>query len=98
MEAEELCVSAVSRAEIGVKVSNGKLRLPRAEPYFWEELVERLQASELAFCSDHAALLADLPLHHRDPFDRMIVSQCLVEGLALATTDRDLERYGVPIL
>ncbi|MCW5941509.1 MAG: type II toxin-antitoxin system VapC family toxin [Fimbriimonadaceae bacterium] len=95
VEAEELYVTAVSRAEIGIKASIGKLRLPKPEPAFWSELVARLQAIELAFDSGHAALLAELPLHHRDPFDRMIACQCLAAGLKLATVDPVFRQYGI---
>lgn len=98
LEADELFVSAISRAEIGIKVSAGKLRLPVREQVFWDGLRETLQATELGFHCRHAALLSDLPLHHRDPFDRMIVCQCLAEDLCLATNDPLLERYGIAIV
>jgi len=57
--------------------------------------VEELQAIELPFTSRHAELLASMPLHHRDPFDRMISVQCLAENLAIATTDSVFTLYGV---
>ena len=41
---------------------------------------------------------ADLPLHHRDPFDRMLIAQAMVEGLTVATRDPHFSDYGVPIL
>ncbi len=46
----------------------------------------------------HALRVADLPLHHRDPFDRLIVAQAQHEALTLVTSDRQLEAYDVPIL
>ena len=46
----------------------------------------------------HAVAAADLPLHHRDPFDRMLVAQALVEGLTLASSDGALRSYPVPVL
>jgi PIN domain nuclease of toxin-antitoxin system len=98
LQAEQLYVSAISRAEIGIKVSIGKLHLPAPEPSFWLDLVLRLQASELAFNSSHAARMALLPLHHRDPFDRMIVAQCQAENLVLATTDVFLKSYEINVL
>jgi PIN domain nuclease of toxin-antitoxin system len=94
-QASDRFVTSIARAEIGIKVSIGKLHLPTTENEFWTELVTRLQATELAFESSHAALLAGMPLHHRDPFDRMIAAQCLAEDLTLATTDVVFARYGV---
>lgn len=46
----------------------------------------------------HAAAVRDLPPHHRDPFDRMLVAQSGVEGLTLVTADRILAAYDVPVL
>ncbi len=46
----------------------------------------------------HALAAGALPLHHRDPFDRMLVAQAQLEGLVLVSRDRRLEPYGVPIL
>ncbi|HWH35599.1 MAG TPA: type II toxin-antitoxin system VapC family toxin [Acidimicrobiales bacterium] len=46
----------------------------------------------------HALALADLPDHHQDPFDRMLVAQARTEGLALVTHDRQLDRYDVAVL
>lgn len=46
----------------------------------------------------HALAVADLPLHHRDPFDRLLVAQAHVEGLALVTADRTLQQYAVAVV
>jgi PIN domain nuclease of toxin-antitoxin system len=43
----------------------------------------------------HAARVADLPFHHRDPFDRLIIAQSLVEGVPVVSSDELLDRYGV---
>jgi PIN domain nuclease of toxin-antitoxin system len=98
VQADEILVSPISRAEIGIKLSIGKLRIPAEEATYWRETVTRLQAIELPFTADHASRLAAMPLHHRDPFDRMIAAQCLAENLHLATTDRIFTRYGVAVL
>ena len=95
LNATEILVTPVARAEIGIKLSIGKLRLPVLEPVYWAGVTTRLQARELPFTSSHAALLASLPLLHRDPFDRMIACQCLEEDVFLATTDSVFEQYGV---
>lgn len=86
--------SAVSTAELAIKTSLGKL-----------QVADRLLGSspdasfnELPLTSAHAAVLADLPLLHRDPFDRMLVAQALVEGLVLVTVDSRVRAYDVPVL
>ena len=47
---------------------------------------------------EHAELAGSLPLHHRDPFDRMLVAQAMLEGLVLVTADPEMQLYGVPLL
>jgi PIN domain nuclease of toxin-antitoxin system len=95
IDAVDLYVTPIARAEIAIKLSMGKLSLPIPEDQFWFGFVSRLQAKELSFSSEHAALLSKMPFHHRDPFDRMIIAQCLAEGLHVATTDRIFSLYGV---
>lgn len=53
---------------------------------------------ELAISLDHALHAAGLPFHHRDPFDRMIVAQGLLEGMAIATNDARFVPYGVTLV
>lgn len=98
LEDAAILVTPLSRAEIALKHALQKLPLPHAEPEFWRLLIERLDAQELPFTSSHAARLAAMPLHHRDPFDRMILAQALVEDLTVATTDAGFARYGVRVL
>jgi len=92
--AEQAYVSAVTGWEIAIKAGLGRIETDRdlgsavAESGF-EELPLRLS---------HAALLRDLPRHHRDPFDRMLVAQALAEGLTLVSRDRALKAYGVALL
>jgi PIN domain nuclease of toxin-antitoxin system len=53
--------------------------------------------TELPVTIRHGEAVRNLPLHHRDPFDRLLVAQALVEGLILLTGDRRLLNYGIPI-
>jgi PIN domain nuclease of toxin-antitoxin system len=53
---------------------------------------------ELPVTSAHARLAGRLPMHHRDPFDRMLVAQATVEGLTLATRDAQIHRYDADML
>lgn len=87
-------ISVVSIWEMRLKASLKKLDLPKElRAVLDEQPVEQLPA-----LSDHAHAFGDLPLHHRDPFDRMLVAQALVEGLTLVTRDENMKAYGVPIL
>jgi PIN domain nuclease of toxin-antitoxin system len=92
--AEELRFSSISFAEIGVKVAVGKLTVP-------ERLHERvLEAGvqTLGLAPEHGLRVADLPLHHRDPFDRLLIAQALCEGLAIVTGDSRFASYDVQVI
>ncbi len=85
--------SAVSIAEIAIKASLGKLDAPG-------DAAAALTSGgfePLPFTAQHAERLRDLPWHHRDPFDRMLVCQAAVDDLTLATSDRRLTEYGIAI-
>ena len=57
-----------------------------------------MAATELAITANHALVAAQLPMIHRDPFDRMLIAQAQFEGVALVTADADVVRYGGDIL
>lgn len=82
-------VSSVTIAELSIKVSLGKLKLPGTPV----ELCALLGATELALTWDHAARLASLPMLHRDPFDRLLIAQALAEDLILVTSDAAIAQY-----
>jgi PIN domain nuclease of toxin-antitoxin system len=94
----DLLVSAVTVWELGIKVQIGKLRIDRSPLTLARESIARYNALELPIVMRHAEAATRLPPHHRDPFDRMLVAQALVEGLTLVTADRLLAAYGVPLL
>lgn len=92
--ATELAFSVVSFAEIGVKVAIGKLVVP-------EGLHERIVGTGLrvlGLSPDHGLAVASLPLHHRDPFDRLLVAQARHEGFTLVSADARLQAYDVAVL
>jgi len=92
--ADEVYVSAVTPWELGIKRALGKLAYP-------DGLVGELLAAgfvELAISVAHAGRAPGLPLHHRDPFDRMLVAQAQLESLVLVTADQSLNPYDVEIL
>lgn len=92
--ATELRFSVVSFAEIGVKVGIGKLTVPA-------DLPDRVTASGvrvLSLSGEHGMRVADLPLHHRDPFDRLLIAQALSEDLTVVTADDRIAAYDVPVI
>lgn len=85
--ADRLCVSSVSALEIATKLRSGTL--PGAEPLVdgWVVARRQIGAEVLPLAEEHALLAGSLDWSHRDPFDRMLVAQALVEGLTLLTAD-----------
>ena len=88
--ANTLFVSAVSLWEIWLKVSVGKLRLPTD----FEMRLAAESFENLPLTSAQSRLVAELPWHHRDPFDRMLVAQAQHESLVFLTADRHVAAYG----
>ena len=92
----EFYLSAVTSFEIAIKYSLGKLKL--AEPPR-EFIFNRIQANGLialpVVTIEHSLVLADLPLHHRDPFDRLLVAQAMVEQTPILSADEKLSVYPV---
>ncbi len=87
----EVFVSAVSVWELAAKREKGTL----PAPYGLTEIVERTGFISLPLSLLHAEQAAMLPLHHRDPFDRMLIAQAQAEGLVLVTRDSYIRRYGI---
>ncbi len=92
--ASEVFFSPASAWELGIKKALGRLVMPEG---FADELV-RCGFIELPITSGHAAIAAALPLHHRDPFDRMLIAQAIAEALTLVTTDDAIAAYRVNVL
>ncbi|MEW6687704.1 MAG: type II toxin-antitoxin system VapC family toxin [Pseudomonadota bacterium] len=91
----DVFASLASAWEISIKVALGKLAFDA------QSLAQALPAvgvEPLGISLEHAARIAQLPLHHRDPFDRMLVAQALCESMTLVSRDRTLARYGVKLL
>jgi PIN domain nuclease of toxin-antitoxin system len=90
----QLVVSTVSVWEIAIKRSIGKLNAPG-------DVIERTDeagAQMLTITPQHANATGKLPLHHRDPFDRLLIAQAQLEGCAIVTGDRAFPVYDVPIV
>jgi PIN domain nuclease of toxin-antitoxin system len=92
--AEIVAVSAASAWEAGIKAALGKLDLSAD----FEESIEKYEFEALAITVAHAEAAARLPMHHADPFDRLLIAQAQIEGLTLVTANDGLQAYEVPIL
>lgn len=86
--------SAVSMLEIGIKTALGKLRIPDD----FGSLLRYYSITELPLSWQHSRRVATLPLHHRDPFDRALIAQTVVEGMTLMTSDETIRKYEVPVV
>ena len=91
----ELFLSVASPWEVGIKVSVGKLTLGRQIDTFFEDRMGRSGIALLHITLAHIAKISTLPFHHRDPFDRMLIAQSLVEGIPIISADAVFDTYGV---
>jgi len=94
-DSNELLLSAVTGFEIAVKHGLGKLKLSEPPAIFIRRRIDNNNLVELAVTMEHATHLQNLPLHHRDPFDRLLIAQSMVEGIPLLTADRQLSAYPI---
>jgi PIN domain nuclease of toxin-antitoxin system len=95
---QEIYLSAASSWEIGIKSALGKLRLP--EPAI-SYVPKRMAAQGLrpqAITHSHALAVSELPTYHTDPFDRLLIAQAQIEGMAILTADRAFQPYPVEIV
>jgi PIN domain nuclease of toxin-antitoxin system len=92
--ADIVWVSAVSGWEASIKAARGRLRLDEKFRF----LVAADDFTELPVSLAHAERLRELPSHHADPFDRLLVAQAMVEKATLVTHDRAIEPYGLPVI
>ena len=97
-ETNQLWLSVASIWEIGIKVAIGKLPLPeQIDDYIFARMT-LLGAKSLEISASHALRAAALPLHHRDPFDRMLIAQAQNEAMTLISADSTFSQYDVSIL
>ncbi|MBI4872341.1 MAG: type II toxin-antitoxin system VapC family toxin [Candidatus Riflebacteria bacterium] len=90
--------SAASTWEAAIKVGLGRLTLPGPARLFFPKILEEEGLIALPVNHGHAAAVADLPPHHRDPFDRLLVAQAQFEELALLSADPSLRLYDVKVV
>ena len=94
----EVYLSAVSAWEIALKYRLGRLELPEPPTRYVVSRRTWLQIESLAFDEASAAHDALLPGHHRDPFDRALVSQAILGGMSIVTPDTEIGRYPAPVV
>lgn len=90
----QVVVSTVNVWEVAIKRRLGKLDAPA-------DLLDRLEQAQvdlLPISARHADRVGILPMHHRDPFDRLLVAQAAVEGMTLVTADSWIDEYEVQVL
>jgi len=92
--ANEVFLSAMSIAELMIKHTIGKIHV-EFDPL---EMAKQMRIEILSFSGDHAMLLGKMPLHHKDPFDRMIIAQAIVNRLPLMSDDPKFPAYNCKII
>ena len=96
-EDTELFLSAASVWEMAIKAALGRLILPMSvADYVADKSAAGFQMLPIEW--EHAAAVQTLPLHHRDPFDRLIIAQAKAEKMPLISGDQIFRRYGLPII
>lgn len=93
--ANQLGVSVGTIWELSIKAGLGKLSLSLPYRQWVERASADLGLSVLPISLEHAERQLSLPYHHRDPFDRLLVAQCLVEGISLVSADTVFDQYEV---
>jgi PIN domain nuclease of toxin-antitoxin system len=91
----ELLISAASLWEIAIKSSLGKLALSQPYETFIPQQLEHNSIEILPIVLEHISAVATLPFHHRDPFDRLLLAQAMVEQLPVVSADTVFDMYAI---
>lgn len=92
----QIFLSVVSVWEASIKSALGKMPLPGKPGPFFQALAQRSSFTVLPVHLSHAAEVYSLPQIHRDPFDRLLISQAIAEDLILISDDQVFQNYSVP--
>jgi PIN domain nuclease of toxin-antitoxin system len=95
---EELYLSAASSWEVVIKTQLGKFELPEPPVTYIPKRLSAQGIRALSVTQGHTLKVYELPRHHADPFDRLIIAQAVVEEMTILTADRIFEKYPVKIL
>jgi PIN domain nuclease of toxin-antitoxin system len=93
-----LFLSVASMWEIAIKYAAGKLRLPEPPASYVPSRLVAMGVHVLPIGQEHALHVATLPLHHRDPFDRLLIAQAQLEDFAILTNDSRFAPYDVTVI
>ncbi len=91
----EILISPASYWEIAIKVSIGKWKLNRTYEEFIDIGLSKYGFQVLLILPTHTARVIGLPFHHKDPFDRLLIAQGMVEGIPIISNDSALDAYGI---
>ena len=91
----EVAISPASYWEIAIKIRLGKYSLPEPYQVFMEREIADNDFTVIPIEPKHTAVLTTRPLHHRDPFDRLVIAQAIVEALPLVSIDPQFDAYGI---
>ena len=95
---EEIYLSAASSWELSIKMRMGKLNFPGPPATVVPAFMAKQGLRSMAVTHLHAVKVYDLPSHHSDPFDRLIVAQAMVEEMTVLTSDRIFEKYPIDMV
>lgn len=95
--ANRLLFSSASLWEIGIKRNLGRHDFTVDPRRFWRQLLVH-GYQEVTIGGEHALVASELPHHHKDPFDRILIAQARVEGFTLLTVDKAMAKFGQPVL
>jgi PIN domain nuclease of toxin-antitoxin system len=93
--ANDLLLSAATVWELAIKIGQGKLKLSLPYRQWMNKAIADLELTILPVTIDYAEKQITLPKHHKDPFDRLIVAQALVEGVQVVCADPAFDAYGI---
>ena len=95
LSVEVLFLSKVSIWEIAIKVKSGKLILDQSVEMFVETFIKSYRVKLLDISLPHIYQTQQLPLHHRDPFDRLLIAQATVEQIPIVSSDEWFDQYEI---
>ena len=94
----EIFLSSASSWEISIKYSIGKLKLPDAPEIYVPDRIKRANLRRLEITHEHTLAIANLPQIHKDPFDRLLITQANVENFTLLSADSVFDKYSVKVI
>jgi PIN domain nuclease of toxin-antitoxin system len=97
-EDNEIYFSLVSAWEISIKVSIGKLYLTIPVREFLSRQIELNGLIVLPITLEHVTKVSELPFHHKDPFDRLLIAQSMIEDIPILSSDSVFEQYGIRMI